>query len=239
MATKASKYVEKYYLNNYADGTVDEEIKNVGMWVAKKAEGRVLDCGCGPVPQLYAIFMPRMEELYAIDLPKESIDFVNKKILSAQHWYQTFSTYQKVIEEIYGKQPKNYILQQIAKIKKVQQADMSINLPFPDQYFDTAISFYSLGCLENEKKLETAINNIRRVLKLGGKLLHINTNGKNSNNDLPAYTWRGLDQSPKIIKKYLEGTGLRVVSEKQFKLDASRDSMYKYSEISLLEAVKK
>src|SRR5258706_770524 len=80
MDNKKLKYIEKYYLNNYADGDVDKEIEAVGSFIAKESAGRVLDCGCGPVPQIYAIFMPQMKELYAIDLPQESIDFVTEKI---------------------------------------------------------------------------------------------------------------------------------------------------------------
>ncbi len=238
MDNKKLKYIEKYYLNNYADGDVDKEIEAVGSFIAKESAGRVLDCGCGPVPQIYAIFMPQMKELYAIDLPQESIDFVKEKIALRGKWYQTFLPYQKVVESIYGVQPESYILKQIEKIKDIQQADMTENLPFPDEYFDTVISFYSLGCLNNEEELNKAIYNIKRVLKTGGKLLHINTNGKNSNNELPAYTWRGLDQTSKLIKKYLKNSGFNIISEKQVDLFPNKDSMYTYSNISLLKAEK-
>lgn len=238
MGKKEINYVSKYYVSNYASGSVDDELKSLGTFIAKNAYGRVLDCGCGPVPQLYAIFMPRMEELYAIDLPQESIDFVKKKISTARNWYKGFLSYQKIVEEIYGQQAEGYILNQIDKLKDVQKADMSLKLPFPDNYFDTVVSFYSLGCLQNEQELISAITNIGNVLKPGGILLHVNTDGKNSNQELPAYTWRGLDQASDLIKKCLSKTGWQLVSEKEVELSKPSDQMYKYSRISMLKARK-
>jgi len=57
MKKTPKQYIEDYY-ESYASGEVDEETKIVGMFLVENATGRVLDCGCGPVSQLWAIFMP-------------------------------------------------------------------------------------------------------------------------------------------------------------------------------------
>ena len=73
-------FVKDYYERDYGDGKVTSEIVDVGNFLAKNTSGKVLDCGCGPVPQIWVICMPKAEEIYAIDLPKESIAFVNKEL---------------------------------------------------------------------------------------------------------------------------------------------------------------
>ena len=142
------EYVERYY-NLYSSGKVDAEIVVTGSFLVRNAKGRVLDCGAGPVPQLWAMFMPKASEVHAIDLPEESTSFVKKKLKEVGEWVGNFAEYQKVVEQIIGPQTPEYLRAQVQKLKSVQQADMAISLPFPDQYFDTVISLYSLGCLKN------------------------------------------------------------------------------------------
>lgn len=231
------EYVEKYY-KSYASGDVDQEIKATGTFLIENTKGKVLDCGCGPVPQLWSIFMPNMEGLYAIDLPQESIDFAKDKIAHVNEWHKDFNEYQKVVEEKIGSLPDDYVIKQVSQIQSVQQADMTKNLPFPQDYFDTVISLYSLGCLKNEEELKTAIQNINRVLKPGGVLLHINTNGENKNDALPAYTWNGLSQSSLLIEDYLTKEGFTDITRKEVVLNSNSNGMYKYDTISLLRAVK-
>lgn len=235
--SKRSDYVREYY-KSYATGEVDEEIKTVGSFLIKNVTGPTLDCGCGPVPQLWAIFMPHMTELYAIDLPQESIDFVKEKIAAPVEWIASFSPYQKVVEAVIGAQAKDYILQQVSKIKGVRQSDMTLPLPFPDNFFDTALSLYSLGCLKNEDELDRAIINIKRVLKTGGKLLHINTNGENPNTTLPAYTWNGLGQTPSVIECALRRSGFKDIEPKTIPLSTDIYGKYRYNSLSWLLATK-
>ena len=211
MSTQAKQYIEKYY-KSYESAEVDQEMQVIGNFLIQHARGTVLDCGCGPVPQLWSIFMPQMSALYAIDLPQESIDFVREKISSVETWYQNFKTYQQEVEKVVGNLPEDYVLKQISKIGSVQQSDMTAELPFSHDFFDTVVSLYSLGCLNNEDELQKAIENIQKVLKPGGTLLHINTNGKNKNDELPAYTWNGLDQASTLIEKYLSQAGFINIS---------------------------
>jgi SAM-dependent methyltransferase len=231
-------YVKKYY-DWYAEGTVEKEVTTVALFLAKKTYGRVLDCGCGPVPQIWAICMPCATEIRAIDLPKESISFVKSQLRQKEKWYKKFYAYQKVVEKEKGKLPSDYILSQIAKLKSVQQADMTKPLPFPSNYFDTAISLYSLGVLKSEKELDHAVKNISRVLKPGGILLHINTDGQNSNLIVPEYSWNGLPQVSGILLPSLEKYGFTKIKVRKITLSNKRDNMYKYGAISLLSAVKK
>jgi ubiquinone/menaquinone biosynthesis C-methylase UbiE len=237
MKKTATQYVEEYY-QNYANGEVDLEIEAVATFLIKNTKSKVLDCGCGPVPQLWSICMPEMKELHAIDLPKESIDFAKDKIEHVSEWCENFDGYKKIVEKNKEVIPQDYIRRQVSKIKSVQQADMTHKLPFPKNYFDTVISLYSLGCLKNEEELKKAISNIKEVLKSGGVFLHINTNGQNKNNILPAYTWNGLDQSSKLIEEYLQKEGFVNISIEKIKLDSDDRGMYKYDEISLLQAVR-
>ena len=114
---------------------------------------------------------------------------------------------------------------------------MTISLPFENNYFDTVISLYSLGVLKNKTELESAIKNIARVLKSGGKLLHINTNGENSNDVLPEYTWQGLSQTAEILTPILKDAGFKNIAAKETKIEAA-EGMYKYNVIVLLSAIK-
>jgi len=237
MSKTPKQYIEEYY-EDYASGAIDQELETVSNFLIENTKGKVLDCGCGPVPQFWSVFMPKVEELYAIDLPQESIDFVKDKIKNVSKWCKSFTGCQKIVEEKIGKLPDDYIIRQVSKIKLVQQADMTKGLPFPNNYFDTVISLYSLGCLKDEKGLEEAIKNIKKALKLGGTLLHINTNGKNRNESLPSYTWNGLSQSSDLIKKYLAKNGFTDISVKRAELSPNDKRMYKYDNISLLMAVK-
>lgn len=232
-------YVKQYYEKCHGDGSVDKEIEEVGKFLAENVKGKVLDCGCGPVPQLWAICMPSATEIHAIDLPKESIDFVKNQIATKEKWYKTFFSYQEIVENIKGKLPDKYILNQIDKIKSVQQADMTKSLPFPENYFDMILSLYSLGVLRSEQELDKAIRNISKVLKKGGKLLHINTDGKNSNSILPEYTWQGLSQTIELIEPYLVKYGFDNVKVRKIPLKTSSNSMYKYNNLFLLSAIKK
>jgi hypothetical protein len=75
-------------------------------------------------------------------------------------------------------------------------------------------------------------------LKPGGVLLHINTNGQNKNNILPAYTWNGLNQSSLLIKEYLIQEGFIGITEREVPLNSNINGMYKYNSISLLRAIK-
>lgn len=237
MAKTPIEYVEQYY-NLYASGEeMDAEMEATGGFLVKWAKGRVLDCGCGPVPQLWAIFMPAMTELHAIDLPQESIDFVNKKISTIHEWAGDFEDCKSFVESKVGTLPKEYIATQVSKIKSVSQADMAKTLPFHDGFFDVVLSLYSLECVKSEKELRNAITNIARVLKQGGTLLHINTDGKNKNDILPAYTWNGLDQSSALLENILKEHGF-VVSHEEVKLPHDDDRMYAYGVLTLLRAVK-
>ncbi len=232
------EYVERYY-KSYGTGEVDEEVKTTGAFLAENAKGVILDCGCGPVPQLWSIFMPQATEIQAIDLPEESISFVKDKLQNVEGWQHEFKEYQNTVEQIVGQAfPEDYIPSQVRKLKNVQQADMATSLPFPDEYFDTAISLYSLGCLKDPSELEQALENIKRVLKPGGKLLHINTDGENKNDILPAYTWNGMSQSSKTIVKTLEEKGFENIKVIQHQLPTGTSGMYVYSAISLLSADK-
>ncbi|MDO8628690.1 MAG: class I SAM-dependent methyltransferase [Nanoarchaeota archaeon] len=228
-------YVQWYYFL-YADGNVDQEILTTGKFLAQNVQGKTLDCGCGPVPQLWALCMPRATEIHAIDLPKESIIFVQKKLKEKNRWWKKFTSYKEFLEEVEGKLPSNYIPQQINKLKSVQQADMTKHLPFPDKSFDTVISLYSLGVLKNEKVLEQAIQEIFRVLKKGGKLLHINTNGRNSNLILPEYTWQGLPQQTNLLTSLLRKKGFSTIRLKT--KDIGQHTAYIYNKISLLSAIR-
>ncbi len=237
--TPRENYVKKYFKENYGDGKTDEEIEIVGKFLAENARGEVLDCGCGPVPQVWAICMPFATEIHAIDLAKESIAFVRNEIKNKEKYLKNFKDYKKIAEKITGKLAKDYILKQINKIKSVQKADMSKKIPFPNNYFDSVMAIFSLGVLKNKSELNTSIEEIFRVLKRGGKFLYINTNGKNSNNILPEYTYRGLPQLSTIILPYLKKAGFEEISIKKFKLkENKKDSMYKYDEISFLSAIK-
>jgi SAM-dependent methyltransferase len=240
--SKRQDYVKEYFDKNYASGRTDKEVKVVGKFLAENVKGKALDCGCGPVPQIWAICMPKVKEIYAIDLPKESIKFVKKELKQRKKYSREFKSYKEIAEKIVGKLPKDYIINQINKIKSVKQADMSKKIPFDDNSFDIVMSIFSLGCLKNVKELKKAIKEISRVLKKGGKFLHINTNGKNSNEDLPEYTWRGLPQMSEILIPYLKKAGFSEVKLRKIKLNhnsSSYYSMYKYNQISLLSAIKK
>ena len=238
METSRLSYVKEYFDKNYGDGKADEEVEVVGKFLAENAEGKVLDCGCGPVPQVWTICMPKATEIHAIDLPQESIDFVKNELKHKEKYAKKFKAYQKIAKEIVGKIQEGYIEEQLNKIKSVQQADMSAKIPFEDNYFDVVASIFSLGCLNNEMELNSAIKEISRVLKVGGKFLHINTNGKNRNDILPEYTWRGLSQSSEILVPYLEKAGFNNIKIEKFKLKENK-SIYKYGEIHLISARKR
>ncbi len=232
-------YVKEYFDNNYGDGKVDEEVEIIGKFLTENARGKVLDCGCGPVPQVWAICMPFATEIHAIDLAKESIAFVKNEIKNKEKYLKNFRDYKKIAEKIVGKLPKDYILKQINKIKSIQRADMSKKIPFPNNYFDSVMAIFSLGVLKDELELNTAIREIFRVLKKGGKLLHMNTNGKNKNDILPEYTYRGLPQLSEILFPYLKKAGFGNISLSKFRLKENKIvSMYKYDELSFLIATK-
>ena len=235
--TKSRKdYVDRYY-DLFGDGSVDLEIKAVGDFLVRNVYGKTLDCGCGPVPQIWAICMPNATEIHATDVAKESVDFIKSKLENTDEWYGKFSNYQTIVEEVVGPLPKDYILNQVKKIKSFQVADMTASLPFENNYFDTAISLYSLGVLKNEIELKSAIRNIAGVLKSGGQLLHINTNGENSNDTLPEYTWQGLSQTAETLTPMLEKAGFKNIITKKVRIKEAK-GMYKYDTIVLLSAIK-
>lgn len=232
------EYVKEYYDKNYGNGDIDKEIEAVGKFLVNNARGKVLDCGCGPVPQIWAICMPEAKEIYAIDLPKESIEFVKEQLKTKGAWNKNFISYQRIVEAEKGKLLDNYILNQINKLVSIRQADMTKPLPFPEQYFDTIVSLYSLGVLRDEVELNNAMQNISKILKRGGKLLHINTNGKNKNDILPEYTWRGLSQMPEKIISLLQKHDFIDIKVKKCKINTG-NGMYAYNNIYLISAVKK
>ncbi len=231
------EYVQWYYDLHLGDIEPSGETDVVGRFLAKNVFGKVLDCGCGPVPQIWSICMPKAKEIHAIDVFKESIYFVNKKLKNKQKWYNNLIDYQKIVESVSGKLPKVYILKQVNKLKSVKKADMTKKIPFKDHYFDTAISLYSLGVLKDETALDSALKEISRVLKKGGKLLHINTNGRNSNNILPEYTWKGLSQTTKLLESKLKRLGFIKIKIKETNVES--EGTYRYDKIHLLSAVKK
>lgn len=232
------EYVKWYYDACYGNGKIGKESEAAIKFLVNNATGKVLDCGCGPVPQIWAICMPDAIEIRAIDLPKESITFVKRQLSTKNKWYKKFYRYQQTVETIRGKLPKTYTLDQIKKIASVQQSDMTKKLPFKPAYFDTAMSLYSFGVLKNTEELDSAIKNISRVLKKGGKILHINTNGQNSNTTLPEYTWNGLSQTSETILSSLKKHGFTKIKVKKVALKRDPKSTYKYDAISLLSAVK-
>lgn len=229
--SKRQEYVKMYY-ELYDDGSIITHIDNDTKFVAdlliKYAKGKVLDCGCGTVPQMWSIFMPQSKLIYAIDLPKESIEFVKNKIKMVDEWKQRF--------ELYAEYGNTEISKQISKLNTIQ-SDMTDKLPFQKSFFDTALSLYSLGTLPSENDLNKAISNISDVLKINGTFIHVNTNGYNSNEIVPEYTWRGLEQTTDIIKKYLQKNGFDIIETNSMKVDGS--SMYKYDEIHSILAIKK
>jgi SAM-dependent methyltransferase len=238
--SKRIKYVKEYYTHNYSGGFIDPEIKVVSSFLIKNVKGKVLDCGCGPVPQIWSIFMPKMTELYAIDLPIESIEFVNEKLKTFNEWENEFKSYVKLVQDKIPTLPNSYLKNKINKIISVQQADMTKILPFEDNTFDTVISLYSLGVLSNLDELERAIANITNKLKPRGVLLHINTDGHNKNDILPEYTWRGLDQTCNEIKSLLVKYGFDKIKITKKKINRLKgDKMYRYNSITLLRALKK
>lgn len=237
MESSRLDFVTDYYNRNYANGKVNSEVEGTGSFLAKNVYGKVLDCGCGPVPQIWAICVPKASEIYAVDLPKESVDFVNKELKQKSKYAKLFEDYKKIVEKVEGKLPGNYILNQINKIKEVRQADMSKKLPFPDEFFDCVCCIYSLGCLENKKQLASSLKEIKRVLKKDGKFLHINTNGHFRNNILPAYTYRGLPQEPNLYSSFMKKVGFDKIKVSKFKMDKA-DVVFNYNEISLISGIK-
>lgn len=227
-------YIQEYYERNYADGGLDQETTIVAEFLIEKVKGVVLDCGCWPVPQVWSICMPQATEIHAIDLPDESIDFVKEKIATVWQWAHTFSAYQKIVEKKCGPVPEDYIQQQVHKIKSLQQADMTKKLPFKNNFFDTILSLYSLGVLQNADELEQAIIHIKRCLKPQGKLLHINTSGKNSNIIVPEYTRRGLEQTTNLLEELLKKHGFSNITTKHIHIDQKVDVMYTYDTVFLL-----
>ena len=158
-------YVQEYFLRNYGDGETGEEVKAVGEFLAKNVVGNALDCGCGPSPQVWAICVPHATEIHAVDLAPESVMFIKNALKNKNKYPKLFGNYQKIVEKVSSKLSKDYILKQIDKIKSVQQANMTKKLPFPDNYFDTVMSIYSLGVLQNISELNSAIKEMSRVLK--------------------------------------------------------------------------
>lgn len=228
------EYVEWYY--GLHSCPLDREGKLVVDFLARNVSGKVLDCGCGPVPQIWSLCMPRATEISAIDVVEESITFVTAKLATVDQWLNEFSCYVKMAESAAGILPEDYAEKQISKITSIGVADMAKDIPFDDSYFDTALSLYSLGVLNDEQELERAIENIARVLKRGGTLLHVNSNGENRNDVLPEYTWKGLPQAASVLKPILERHDFKdiVVSA----LDVESKSAYKYDKIYLLSATK-
>lgn len=234
----AKAYVEKYY-NLYSSAEVDREMEMTGKFLAEHVRGVALDCGCGPVPQLWSLFMPKMTKLHAVDLPKESIDFVKEKLKTVDDWSEGFRPYQEAVEKICGPLGDSYIKDQISKLVSVEQADMAKSLPFADNFFDTVMSLYSLGCLKDQEELSCAIENLTRVLKPGGVFLHLNTNGHNQNDSLPAYTWNGLTDTTHLIEKELVQRGFIEIEVKRIPLTIGSDSLYVYDGMSTIKARKK
>lgn len=235
------EYVKKYY-ELYDDGSKFEEfgieIEAVGKFIFENVSGIFLDVGCGPVPQMWSVFMPKAKEIYAVDLPMESIVFIKNKLKKKKDWYKNFLPYQFFIEKLLNKKlGEFYILEQIDKIKFVEQADMTKDLPFSDNFFDTVASFYSMGTLKSEQELNKAIFNINRILKIGGKFIHINTNGANKNDILPEYTWQGLPQGQEIVEHYLKKNGFKIIKKQKIKLDDDGGE-YKFNEINMFLAEK-
>lgn len=235
--SQAKAYVEKYY-DLYSSGEMDGEMEIAAKFLIENVRGVALDSGCGPVPQLWSLFMPNMTELHAVDLPQESIDFVREKMAHVGEWWQNFVPYQKFTETIVGPLGEGYILEQCKKLKSVDQADMAKSLSFSENFFDTVMSLYSLGCLASREELSSAIRNLERVLKPGGIFLHLNTNGHNTNDLLPAYTWNGLVDTTDEIEKELQQRGFLEIEVKKIPLPKDPGSMYVYDGMSMIRAIK-
>ena len=229
------EYVEWYYKLHSCP--LDKEGKLVGTFLANNVSGRVLDCGCGPVPQVWALCMPRATEISAIDVVEESVAFVKANLATRNQRLDKFSCYAKIAESAIGNLPEDYTDKQIDKIKSIGVADMAKHLPFNRGYFDTVLSLYSLGVLKDKRDLEHAIENIAGVLKRGGKLLHINSNGTNRNDVLPEYTWKGLPQATSVLKPILERHNFNNIEVSTF--DVKSKSIYQYDKIYLLSAIKR
>lgn len=242
MASKQNKeerYVKSYFQNIYGSGECDGESRIVCEFLSENAVGRVLDVGCGPVPQVWSVCMPEVEEIYAVDLPKESVDFAKQQIAKVGEWYKNFSSYQKVSENTLGDSfGERYIIDQVSKIQSVQVADVSKSLPFESNYFDRVLSLYALGCLPDERSLKKALSNIFRVLKPGGMILHINTNGQNSNKDLPEFTWNGPPVLSEIIVPYLKKAGFTDIEIKERSINHGEGHPYAYNKIFFVSALK-
>lgn len=211
----------KYYTGNTGDKTiVDAETSSVGETLCDNVYGNVLDLGCGNVPMAWAIFMKNAHEISAVDLPPESIDFIKEKLKEPEIIAREFTEYQDYLETYLNKKlGENYIENQIKKIKKLDVCDMSKSIPFDDEYFDSIVALFSMGCLKNPDEVTNALININRKLKTNGILIHTDTDGRNRNNILPEYYWKGLNMNCDDINNVAKDIGFELISQKKVQVN--------------------
>ncbi len=239
--TPRQKYVLEYYNRNYqsvvGDG-LDTETRVYANFLAKRVKGKTLDFGCGPSLHFNALFMAKATSIDGIDVVPENIAFTKKKIKSFKpDKYLVINHFMHSID-------KNYSLtKQIKKIDKVLLADFTKPLPktLKAGGYDCVVSTFSLGCVKAVKQYEAAIRNIHKLLKKGGIMLVLNTNGKNRNKIIPEITYQGLDlgnENHSYLQRYAKKLGFKDIKTITRKIPKDRDAMYKYNALLLTYAKK-
>lgn len=236
-------YVAEYYERNYRSvlhNGVDTETKLSGEFLATHVKGKTLDFGCGPSIQFNALFMPFATRIDGIDIVPENIAFARREIAHFR------PEQYKVVEEYMRKscKIKHYsALSQIKKIKRLIVADFTKALPpgLKKGSYDCVVSTYSIGCVRTMGEYKSAIQNLFDLLRSGGTMLCLNTDGQNRNAIIPEISYQGLaagNESHDLLEHCAREIGFqRIVTQKKT-IQQDADAMYKYSSLFFTSAKK-
>lgn len=236
MVTARERYVVEYYEKNYVSVLrewIDEETRIHGKFLAAYVKGKTLDFGCGPSMHFNALFMANASSIDGIDAVPENIAFTRQKIASFN------PNEYRVVEEFMRKMKDDYSLeQQLRKIGRLIVADFTKPLPkvLEKSSYDCVVSTYSIGCVKTVTQYQAALKNAFELLKSGGFLLCLNTDGRNTNNIIPEMTCQGIDQGAALLTRYAKKIGFRDITKEKVKIAQSPDTMYKYSSLLLTTA---
>ncbi len=160
MTTKS--FVKNYAMTKY---TFDKDSDN--FLIAKLIHGymtgkRVLDLGCGPVVPITSLFYPEADEVVAVDMSTENLDFIKRHSGDLDQIKDRALRY------------KHRFLSKIDRNPKIKLVRGNVLKKLNVGKFDSAMQVGCFGCLRNTGEFQKAIDNVYHYLKKNGKFLMVN-----------------------------------------------------------------
>ena len=179
-----SKASEEKILHSGKTDFENEFLPRLKDYITK--ESHILEIGCGVGRMSYYISQV-CRELTILDISRELLDIAVVRLAENYHLNNLFIVEGNGID-----------LHQL-----------------PDNWFDIVFEYIVFQHIPSEDIIKNYILDINRVLKVGGvALLHgRDIQGVHTDDNYSGNTWHGCQFGPELLKKSIENTSLKIISE--------------------------